>query len=188
MTIQVLKNLSKNVIAIMCMASSTGYLYAAPAEEKLVEPVHILRDQSISNAQNDVQTLAARRYYTFWHTGNADFARAALANNFKDLNLPQGRQQGPDGPLQASQHFRAAVPDLKVEVVEMMIVSDRVIGRLHFTGHFTGKFMGQQGDGQKVNFSAVDIYRIADGKIIENWHLEDNFTLLQQIGAVTIKK
>lgn len=163
-------------------------LLAASFDEALVQPANIIKDHSISDAQNQAQSLAARRYYTFWNTGDAHFAKAALAESFKDLNLPQGRPQGPQGPLQASQHFREAVPDLKMEVSEMLIVDDRVIGRLHFTGHFTGKFMGQQGDGQAVDFSAVDIYRIADGKIIENWHLEDNLTLLQQLNVVSMKK
>lgn len=33
-------------------------------------------------------------------------------------------------------------------------------------------------------FIATDIYRIANGQIAENWHLEDNLTFLQQIGVV----
>lgn len=45
-------------------------------------------------------------------------------------------------------------------------------------------FEGLKGQGQAVNFIATDIYRIADGRIAENWHLEDNLTFLQQIGFV----
>jgi predicted ester cyclase len=122
------------------------------------------------------------------NTGDAKFANTALDKNFKDLNLPRGRLQGPEGPLQASKYFREAVPDLKVAVSEMYIVGDRVIGRLHFTGHFTGRYTGAQGKGQVVDFSAIDIYRIDKGKIIENWHLEDNLTLLEQLGAVLINE
>jgi predicted ester cyclase len=55
---------------------------------------------------------------------------------------------------------------------------------LRFSGHFTGTFNGVQGQGQAVNFIATDIYRIANGRIAENWHLEDNLTFLQQIGIV----
>ena len=55
---------------------------------------------------------------------------------------------------------------------------------LHFTGHFTGTFNGVQGKGQVVDFIATDIYRIRDGKITDNWHLEDNLTFLQQLGVV----
>lgn len=34
------------------------------------------------------------------------------------------------------------------------------------------------------NFIATDIDRLAHGRIVENWHLEDNLTFLQQIGVV----
>ena len=35
-----------------------------------------------------------------------------------------------------------------------------------------------------IDFIATDIYRIANGRVAENWHLEDNLTLLQQLGLV----
>jgi predicted ester cyclase len=53
-----------------------------------------------------------------------------------------------------------------------------------FHGHFTGQWAGKQGQGQAVDFIATDIYRIADGKIADNWHIEDNLTLMQQLGLV----
>jgi predicted ester cyclase len=43
---------------------------------------------------------------------------------------------------------------------------------------------GQPGQGQVVDFMAIDVDRIADGRIAENWHLEDNLTLLQQLGVL----
>ena len=66
----------------------------------------------------------------------------------------------------------------------MIVAGDRVVAHLHFTGHFTGQFKGMHGKGQAIDFIATDIYRIAEGRIAENWHLEDNLTFLQQIGAV----
>ncbi|PXX45438.1 ester cyclase [Undibacterium pigrum] len=157
---------------------------AAQAEDSLPQPVNTIVDKSIPAAQQQSMALAARRYYAFWNTGEAQYAQTALAANFIDRNLPAGRPQGPEGALFASKNFRAAVPDLKLQVEEMLLVGDRVIGRLHFTGHYSGSFHGQQGDGRKVDFIATDIYRIADGRIAENWHLEDNLTLLQQMGVV----
>lgn len=38
--------------------------------------------------------------------------------------------------------------------------------------------------GQVIDFIATHIYRITEGKIVENWHLEDNLTFLQQIGIL----
>lgn len=128
---------------------------------------------------------AALAYAAFWNTGDESFARKALAENFTDQTLPAGRPQGVSGPLQASRAFRQAVPDLSAEVEELVVAGDRVSVRLHFRGHFTGRFGATQGVGQVVDFLAFDLYRVADGRIAENWHLEDNLTLMQQLGLVS---
>jgi predicted ester cyclase len=157
---------------------------AASAADALPLPKSVVTDRSIPAPQREAMSLVARRYYAFWDTGDVAYANAALASDFVDRNLPAGRPQGPLGPVFASKNFRTAVPDLRLEVEEMLIVGDRVVGRLRFTGHFTGTFGARQGDGRAIDFIATDIYRIANGRIAENWHLEDNLTLLQQLGAV----
>ncbi|WP_392887638.1 ester cyclase [Pseudomonas migulae] len=157
---------------------------ASAAEPALVTPKVLIADPGAQPEKVQAQTLAARRYATFWSTGNPDLAREALAPDFMDRALPPGRAQGLAGPLAASKAFHAAVPDLNCEVRQMIVSGDRVVSHLRFTGHFTGTFNGVKGQGQAVNFIATDIYRIADGRIAENWHLEDNLTFLQQIGVV----
>jgi predicted ester cyclase len=52
------------------------------------------------------------------------------------------------------------------------------------TGHFTGIFRGVTGKGQPIDFIATDILKVRDGKITDNWHLEDNLTFLKQIGLL----
>ena len=182
-------NALNHPIAIAIVALATAALpVAAATADSLPVPKSVVTDRSIPEPQREAMALAARRYYAFWDTGDVAYANAALAPDFVDRNLPAGRPQGPEGPVFASKNFRTAVPDLHVEIEEMLIVSDRVIGRLRFTGHFTGTFgqgaAARQGDGRAIDFTAIDIYRIANGRIAENWHLEDNLTLLQQLGAV----
>lgn len=50
--------------------------------------------------------------------------------------------------------------------------------------YFTGQFAGRAGDGRAISFVAMDNYTIPHGQIIANWHLEDNLTLMQQLGPV----
>ena len=128
--------------------------------------------------------LAARRYAAFWNTGETRYATAALAPGFIDRTLTPGRPQGPAGPLQASQMFRMAVPDLTAEIQDMVVAGDRVSVHLRFKGRFTGRFGEVAGQGQTIDFQAFDLYRVKNGQITENWHLEDNLGLMQQMGIL----
>lgn len=128
-----------------------------------------------------VMERAALSYATFWDTGDAALARAALAPDFVDRTLPPGRAQGVVGALAALRRFRAAVPDLHGTVEQLILAGERVVTHLHFTGRFGER----QGQGQPVDFIATDIYRVADGRIAENWHIEGNLTLLRPWGEVT---
>lgn len=157
---------------------------AVAAEPALVTPGVLITPTGTRPGQFKAQILAARRYATFWSSGEPELARAALAPDFTDRALPPGREQGIAGPLAASKAFHTAVPDVRCEVQQMIVSGDRVISHLRFTGHFTGTFNGVQGQGQDINFIATDIYRIAQGRIAENWHLEDNLTFLQQLGVI----
>jgi len=150
-----------------------------------IEVKNIIVDTSLSKKKSNDMINAAKNFYSFWDTGNEKFAKVSIDENFMDHMLPKGRPQGPSGPIFASKNFRKAVPDLHCEIQELLLVGDRVIARLSFTGKFTGVFMDKKGSGGPVNFNAIDILRIKNGKITDNWHLEDNLTLMQQLGVVS---
>ncbi len=44
---------------------------------------------------------------------------------------------------------------------------------------------GVHRQGRKISFIAIDLLRIAHGRTREDWHLEDNLTLLTQMGLAT---
>jgi predicted ester cyclase len=159
-------------------------IYTFAADAPLLEPHNLIVDSSLPREQADAQIIAARRYDTFWNTGDEALERTALAPNFVDNTLPTGRPQGVAGPLAASKLIRLAVPDIRCEIEQMIVAGDRVVAHLRFRGHFTGRFGQIQGQGQTINFIATDIYRVADGRVAENWHIEDNLTLQQQLGLI----
>jgi len=80
--------------------------------------------------------------------------------------------------------IRLAITDVRREIEQMIVAGDRVVAHLSFHGHFTGRFGQIQGEGQAISFIATDSYRIADGRVAENWHIEDNLTLQQQLGLI----
>lgn len=141
-----------------------------------------------SRGDNHSQLIeeAVRNYAQFWNSGDEALARKALSHNFIDRTLPEGRQQGVSGAIEASRHFREAVPDLTAQIEQMLIAEDKAAVRLRFKGHFSGQFGKVKGRGQEIDFTAVDIYRISKGKITDNWHLEDYLTLFTQMEVVSM--
>jgi predicted ester cyclase len=175
--------LSKSFVRSLSLIAVFVATAVASAEENLPTPRSIILTAGQEQAAQPV-ILAARRYAAFWNTGEARFAKAALAGNFLDRTLPSGRPQGLNGVLEASKNFRASIPDLRAEIEELLVVKDRAVVRYIFTKHFTGRFKDLKGDGREISFRAVDIYRVQNGQISDNWHLEDNLALMQQLGAV----
>ena len=140
----------------------------------------------IPDAQREATLKAVRAFYDFWNTGDEALLKEAVAPNFTDHTLPPGRPQGPEGPAFASRRFRAAVPDLKVTVDKMIVAGEYVTVHMNFTGHFTGKLGQTQGRGQPVPFIATDLVKIENGRITDNWHIEDNLALLQEMGVAKV--
>lgn len=169
-------------LAALMLLFVVSAVFSAPLE--LVKPHELIAESHLSSARVAALEIVARRYATFWNTGDEALAREALADNFVDKTPPEGRKQGPEGALLASRAFRTAVPDLRCEVEQMIVAGDRVVSHLHFRGHFTGTFGKLKGKGQQVDFIATDIYQIRNNKIIANWHLEDNLALMKQLGAL----
>ncbi|MEA1677714.1 ester cyclase [Nitrospirillum sp. BR 11163] len=174
-------SLVRGTVLALALSATAPVAFAA---ETLVQPKHVTIDASLPKAQADAEILAARRYATFWSSGDEAMARAALAPDFTDRTLPPGRAQGVPGPLAASAFVRAAIPDLTASVEQLVVAGDRMTVHFRFQGHFTGRFGDVRGKGQTVDFIATDLYRVQNGRIAENWHIEDNLTLLRQLGVV----
>ncbi len=173
---------------LIALTLFAGTALAAPVSDSAALAMTRPREQIVAKDITPVRLAALLKpvdaFYGFWVNGSPGLLARAIGSDFVDHTLPPGRPQGPSGPAHASKGFLTAVPDLKVAVVQRLVVDDRVISHLRFTGHFTGTFMGHAGAGQPVDFIATDILRVRDGRITDNWHLEDNLTFLQQIGMV----
>jgi predicted ester cyclase len=167
---------------IACALFSTSAL----GEEAKIDDLVVA--ETIPAAQRDAEVEAAKAFYQFWNTGDEASLKAAVAPSFTDHTLPPGRPQGPDGPAFASRNFRAAVPDLSVEVRKMIVAEDYVTVHMTFKGHFTGAFGKVRGKGQPIDFIATDLLKVTDGRITDNWHIEDNLTLLTQMGVAEVEQ
>ncbi len=97
---------------------------------------------------------------------------------------PLGDHYGPDGVRIGVAELRAAFPDLRVTIEDVMATGDRVARRFTIRGTHRGPFMGFPGTGRSVTATGIAIDRLADGKLAESWVCLDALGLLRQLGAV----
>lgn len=77
-----------------------------------------------------------------------------------------------------------AFPDLKRPVEDLVAEGDKVVARWTSTGTNQGSWMGIPPTGKSAVTSGITIFRIKDGKIVEEWIESDVIGLMTQLGAI----
>ena len=94
-------------------------------------------------------------------------------------------KQGKAGFVEFFEETFRAVPDFKYTLKKMVAESDIVMAYSTTTGtHTGGVWLGKNATGNKLNFDAVDVFRVQDGKIAEHWDVADTFSLFRQLGII----
>ncbi len=79
--------------------------------------------------------------------------------------------------------FLTAFPDVHLTIEDMIGEGDRVVIRYTYRGTHKGDLMGIPPAGKQVAVTGIEIMRVANGKILEEWINSD---LMQQIGVVSV--
>jgi steroid delta-isomerase-like uncharacterized protein len=84
--------------------------------------------------------------------------------------------------------LRTAFPDLKFTIEGQIAEGDQVATRLTVRGTHLGEFMGIPATGKQMAVSGVSIWRLADGKLVNEWVNWDSLAMMQQLGVVPVSK
>jgi steroid delta-isomerase-like uncharacterized protein len=78
----------------------------------------------------------------------------------------------------------AGCPDLHITIDALLAEGDQVTKRWTLHATHTADLGGLPPTGRRITLSGIDLFRLADGKIVECWLAYDNLSLLQQLGAI----
>ncbi len=136
------------------------------------------------STEDDNKATVRRYLEEVWNHRNLGIIDELAAPNYARYLSGQTAPLDREGAKQRIASFHQALPDLHLTIDDLLAEGDRVVFRITFTGTQQGHFMGMAPTGRGVTFSAIDITRLAGGKIVEHWGQMDVFGLLQQLGAV----
>lgn len=112
---------------------------------------------------------------------------------FDTLLSPDYQRHGSHDPAQDRETFkasivttRAAFPDLKTVIDEIVLEGDRAAIRWHSVGRHTGSFLGVPTTGRSVEVSGATFARFEGDHIAEEHVTWDPRALLSALGIITV--
>ena len=95
---------------------------------------------------------------------------------------PDGPEVGPGARRKLYEMFYQAIPDARGEVLDLVAEGDKVVLVDRFGGTHRGEFFGRPGTGDRIEWMAIHIYTIRDGKVLEDAVMTDALAIAQQLG------
>ena len=126
--------------------------------------------QFIDRVFNEHNARATRDYFSpdvKWHGGTL------------------GTIEGSDAMTDFYSTLFTALPDLHATTLDVVADGDTVWCRFVVEGTSEGGLFGFPATGKTVRWDETDSYRVANGKITEEWSSPDMTNILFQIGAYT---
>ena len=128
------------------------------------------------------RALIHREVDDFWNTGNLDVIDEIFGADYV------GHGPGSSGSLEefklSAAALFAAFESIHVTIEDLIVEGDTVVKRWTATSTHAGEYMGIPPTGNQVQFTGIYIFRIAEGKIVEQWVEADWLGFMQQLGAI----
>ncbi len=106
-----------------------------------------------------------------------------IAPDYTDHSALPGQPAGRDAVRDTAARFRAAFPDLRWIIREMVAEGERVALRWGAEGTHRGEFAGCAPTGRTVTFEGITLYHLRGGQVTDEWVCWDEAGLLRQIAA-----
>jgi len=91
--------------------------------------------------------------------------------------------RGPEVVKRTAGMYRAAFPDVRIIVDDVIVAGDKVVLRWHSEGTHRGELAGLAPTGVRGSVTGISIDQWKDGKVVETWTEWDNLGLARQLGA-----
>jgi steroid delta-isomerase-like uncharacterized protein len=131
--------------------------------------------------------VTQRRAYELINAGDIDGFGDLLAEDFIEHEETPGLEPTKEGVKTFFRMYRAAFPDLRMDVEDLVASGDKVVTRLRASGTNQGDFMGMPATGKHMDVQLIDIMRYGDdGLLHEHWGVLDALGMMQQLGVVPV--
>jgi predicted ester cyclase len=128
----------------------------------------------------DPHELVRRLVAEIWN-GDSDSAAELVHADCPGLD-----GTGPDAVVAWHHDRRTSFPDLRYDVVDVVVEGDRAVLRWRAEGHQEGPFGPVPATGRPVAYDGATFVTVRDGLVADVWSVNDLFGLVTQLGATVV--
>lgn len=115
--------------------------------------------------------------------GKIDVVDDVVHENCVDHDPMPGQGQGREGQRQTCQMVVNGLSNRRTLQDDFSAAGDTVIENWIFQGTHTGDFLGVPATGKQLQVRGIEIWRLADGKIVERWGVVDAAGVMEQLAS-----
>lgn len=121
-----------------------------------------------------------------WNKGNWQIVEEVIAEDvvLHDQIREGGFPPGREGVRVAMERVRAGMPDMTMDLHDIVAEGDLVVMRWSSTATQTGPFNGIPPTNRVATLHAISIVRMKDGRIVEGWQEADRMGMAQELGLM----
>ena len=116
----------------------------------------------------DNKTIIRRYIQEIFNTGEISNIREFVSEGYEEVYEGARYMIGVEGAINHVLGVRRVFPDLVLTIENQISEGDWIATTLSATGTFTKEWFGMKPTGKPITFTAVDVDRIRNGKIIEH--------------------
>ncbi len=136
-------------------------------------------EKNIATVRKVTQALNDRDVKTIKELITANYIRHDLTSSF-------GERRGQGDTVDLFQSLITSLPDMHLDIQDIIATEDRVALRYTFSGTHLGEYRGIPATGKKLEISAMHFYRFEGDKIAEQWVLTDVAGIYNQMGVLNL--
>ena len=108
-------------------------------------------------------------YEKVFNEGHSAIVDVLFSPQFVDSSTPE-QAAGSAGVKAYVEQVRNGFPDIYVSIEDMVAEHEKVAARTTWRGTHLGVYEGVEATGKRVERTMMQIFRVSDGKILEEWN------------------
>jgi len=134
-------------------------------------------------ADAEGRSLVQRLFGEAVNEGRVELIKEIYAPHFIDRTPGPGQAPGPAGIVDVVERYRAAIPDLRIELDDVVVADGFITTRETWTGTHRHDLADIPATNRPFSMSRMHIFRVENGAIVEEWTAGSVLDTLRTVAA-----